>query len=60
MSVTFLVLLVFDISSSSLSIQTTDGRGCIFSEIQDFTFIFKQIILQLTKTKQKEQKRLWK
>jgi hypothetical protein len=45
MNVTFLVLIVFDISSSSLSVQMTDGRDCIFSEIQDFIFIFKQIIL---------------
>jgi hypothetical protein len=51
MCVILLVLVVFGTSSSSLSVQTTDGRDCIFSEIQDFIFIFKQIILSLTKTK---------
>jgi hypothetical protein len=45
MSVAFVVLIVFDISSSSVSVQMTDGRDCIFSEIQDFIFIFKQSIL---------------
>lgn len=39
-SVIFLVLILFDIFSCSMPVRRTDGRGCMFSEIE-FYFYFQ-------------------